>query len=93
MTRTKLAFLAAAASTLALTAQGANAASLNPVTGVLAARSSLVLQTHGCHRWCREGPVHEMSTIEHRHIYPDCSTRRKCLLRPWLFWQRWWHRY
>jgi hypothetical protein len=38
MTRTKLAFLAAAASTLALTAQGANAASLNPVTGVLAAK-------------------------------------------------------
>jgi hypothetical protein len=85
MNRTKIAFVVAAASGLALAAQGANAASFNPVMETLAARSSLMLQTHGCHRWCREGPVHEMSTIEHRHIYLGLAGRSA---RPCAIWRK-----
>ena len=53
----KLAFLASAAAALALTVQGADAASLNSVTGALAAQSRLVLLTHGCHSHCRWWPM------------------------------------
>ena len=91
MTRTKLAFLVAAASTLALTEQGAHAAFLNPVTGALAARSSLVLQTHACHERCSYGPM--QTGPRHRHMRDCTLTTRWCRDRPWLFWQRWWHRY
>ena len=52
MTRIPLAFFLAA-SALAFMAQGANAVFL---AGSLAAGSSLVLQTHGCHKLCAPGP-------------------------------------
>jgi hypothetical protein len=88
MTRTKLAFLVAAASAFALTAQGANAAFLTPATGALAAGSNLVLQTHGCHSNCSYGPM--MAGPLHRHTGSCTLTTRWCRERPRL---RWWHRY
>jgi len=56
----RLEFLAATAFVLALTAQGANAASLNPAVAALtesAAGSSLAQRTHGCHYSCECGPL------------------------------------
>jgi len=82
MTRTKLAFLVAAASAFAFTAQGANAAFLNHVTGALAVNSSLVLQTHGCHRGCSYGPM--MAGRLHRHTGSCTLTIRGCRERPRL---------
>ena len=55
MTRIPLAFFLAAPA-FAFMAQGANAAFLSPATGALTAGSSLVLQTHGCHKLCARGP-------------------------------------
>jgi hypothetical protein len=76
MTRTKFSFLVAAASTLVLTAHGANAASLNPAGALKedAAGSSLVLQTHGCHKLCAPGPYG--STYWHRHKLFSCAPRQ-----------------
>jgi hypothetical protein len=64
MTHTKIAFLVA--TTLALSAEGANAASLNPVAGALkesTARSTLVQRTHGCHLLCKCGHRHMKVTL------------------------------
>ena len=58
-----------AASALTLMAQGANAAFLNPAAGALAAGSSLVLQTHGCHKLCAPGPY----GYWHRHRFGSCD--------------------
>ena len=90
MPRTKIAFLVAAVFAFLLTAQGANAASVN-LAGAFAARSSLVLQTHGCHRWCTYGQGPTGPRGYHRHTR-DCAPTW-CLRRNWLFWQPWWHRY
>jgi hypothetical protein len=89
MTRTKLAFLVALA--FALTAHGANAAFLNPVTEALAANSSFVLQTHGCHRDCSYGPM--MAGRLHRHTGSCTLTTRWCRERPRPDRLRGWHRY
>jgi hypothetical protein len=50
MPRIQLAFLIAASSALALTA--ANAAPPNPAVRTLAAGTSLMVETHGCHKLC-----------------------------------------
>ena len=85
----KLAFLASAAAALALTVQGADAASLNSVTGALAAQSRLVLLTHGCHSHCRWWPMRG----NHRHL-SDCSlTWSRCTRVDGRLLQRWWRRY
>jgi hypothetical protein len=67
MTRTKIAFLVAAASTLALTADGGNAASLSPATGVK--ESAAMLPAHMCHFGCRYGPM----MTPHRHRLFSCA--------------------
>jgi len=74
MTRTKIAFLVAAVFAFLLTAQEANAASVN-LAGAFAARSSLVLQTHGCHRLCRHGYGPSRPLGYHRHTQ-DCVPTR-----------------
>jgi hypothetical protein len=58
MISAKLAFLAVAASAVALTAHGANAASLDRAYMALkqsGARSRLVQEAHGCHYTCESG--------------------------------------
>jgi hypothetical protein len=91
MTRTRLEFLVAAAFALALTTQGANAASLNPAAGALkesAAGSSLMQKTHGYHYSCECGPLRDFGCeqVYHRHLHmlcvpvrcrgKDCDARR-----------------
>ena len=72
MTRTKIAFLVAAAFAFTLTVQGANAVSVNQA-GAFAARTSLVLQTHACHRLCAYGHGPTGSPYGfHRHTR-DCA--------------------
>ena len=61
-------------STFTLTVQGTNAASVN-LAGSFAARSSLVLQTHGCHRLCRSGYGPSRPLGYHRHTQ-DCVPTR-----------------
>ena len=73
MLRTGIAFLVVGASVLTLMGQGANAAPPNPI-GMLTVGSSLVLQTHGCHKLCAPGPYG--STYEHRHALFSCAPRR-----------------
>jgi hypothetical protein len=68
MIRTKIAFLVAAASALTVMGQGANAAPPNPI-GMITVRSSLVLQTHGCHKLCAPGPY----GYWHRHRFGSCD--------------------
>jgi hypothetical protein len=70
----KLAFLVAAA--LALTITAANAAPLNPAMRTLAAGTSLVLETHGCHKLCVTAPY---GGYPHRHAMFSCEPRR-CLI-------------
>jgi hypothetical protein len=94
MTRKRIAFLLVAASPLVLAAQGADAAFVSTGAAALAARSSLVLQMHGCHRYCAIAPSGKYGY--HRHIAMPCgaaSSIRSCPVRNWLFWQRWWQRY
>jgi hypothetical protein len=87
MTRTKIAFLVAAVFAFLLTAQGANAASVN-LAGAFAARSSLVLQTHGCHRLCRHGYGPTGPYGYHRHTQDCAPTRCREWNWGWLPW-RW----
>jgi hypothetical protein len=77
MWRTRIAFLVAAASTLALAVHGATAASLNPTVGVLgvsAARWSLTQHAHGCHYTCECGPLKDFGCeqVYHRHLHMLC---------------------
>ena len=77
MTSAKLAFFVSTAFALALTAQGADAASLNPLAGALkegVAGSSLMQQTHGCHYSCECGPLKEFGygQLYHRHLHMLC---------------------
>jgi hypothetical protein len=81
MARTKLAFSVATAWALALTAQGANAASLNPAAEALkesAAGSRLMLETHGCHHSCECGPPKGFGCeqFNHRHLHMLCMPVR-----------------
>jgi hypothetical protein len=92
-----VAFAVASGLALATTAQGANTVSPNPVTGALAARSSLVHHTHGCHFICSGATPYEPN--RHRHLFrraigDPCAEIRLCLNRGWLFrpW-RWRHHY
>jgi hypothetical protein len=64
----KLAFLVAAA--LALTITAANAAPLNPAMRTLAAGTSLVLETHGCHKLCVTAPY---GGYPHGHAMFSCE--------------------
>ena len=77
MRRTRFAFLAAAASILALAIQGAAPASPNPTAGVLessAARSSLTQNARGCHYTCECGPLKDFGCeqVYHRHLHMLC---------------------
>jgi len=77
MTRTKLAFLVATVFALALTTQGANAASPNPAAGGLkesAAGWGLMQKTHGCHYSCECGPLRDFGCeqLYHRHLHMLC---------------------
>jgi len=81
MKRTKPALLIAAASVLALTAQGANAASRNPAAEALnesAARSNLIQTAHGCHYSCACGPPRDFGCeqVYHRHLHMLCMPVR-----------------
>jgi hypothetical protein len=87
MTRTKIAFLVAAVFAFLLTAQEANAASVN-LAGAFAARSSLVLQTHGCHRLCRHGFGPSRPYGYHRHAEHCVPIRCREWNWGWLPW-RW----
>jgi hypothetical protein len=76
MTSTKLTPLVVAF-VLALTAQGADAASLSPAAGALkesAAGSSLTQQIHGCHYSCECGPLRDFGSerVYHRHLHMLC---------------------
>jgi len=70
-----------------LTVQGTNAASVN-LAGSFAARSSLVLQTHGCHRLCRSGYGPSRPLGYHRHTQDCVPTRCREWNWGWLPW-RW----
>jgi hypothetical protein len=77
MTRTRLEFLVATAFALALTAQEANAVSLNPAAGALtesAAGSSLMQKTHGCQYSCECGALRDFGCeqVYHRHLHMLC---------------------
>jgi hypothetical protein len=71
----KAIMLTALTSALALMGQGANAATLNPVGAIkeYAAGTSLVVQTHACHRLCSHGPY---GTTPHRHRLFSCEPRQ-----------------
>ena len=85
MTRIPLAFFLAAPA-FAFMAQGANAAFLSPATGALTPGSSLVLQTHGCHKLCARGPYDSPS--RHRHQFGSCAPTHF----PCIDWGTWWSR-
>jgi hypothetical protein len=70
----KIIVLIALTSALALLGQGVKAASLNPVGAIKehAAGTSLVLQTHACHKLCSHGPY---GTSPHRHRLFSCEPR------------------
>lgn len=96
MTRTKIAFVVAAAFALTLTVQGANSASLNAVAALKesAAGSSLVQKAHRCHTNCRYGRAAKGAGFAcHRHVW-SCTIPTYCgavcLGRGW--WWRWWQR-
>jgi hypothetical protein len=79
MTRTRLAFLAAAAFTFGPLAHGANAAYLHSAAGAqapkkIAAESNLVHTTHGCHYSCECGPLKDFGCdrVYHRHLHMLC---------------------
>jgi hypothetical protein len=69
--------LVATAFLLALTAHGANAASLNPAVVALTesgAGSSLAKRTHGCHYSCECDPLRDFGCeqVYHRHLHMLC---------------------
>jgi hypothetical protein len=79
MTRTRLAFLAAAAFPLGLLAHRANAAYLNSAAWAqapkeIAAGSSLMQATHGCHYSCECSPLKDFGCdrVYHRHLHMLC---------------------
>ena len=74
MPRIKLAFLIVTAFALAITV--AHAAPPNPAMRTLAAGTSLVLETHGCHKLCVNAPY---GGYPHRHAMFSCEPRR-CLI-------------
>jgi len=72
-----LEFLVPSAFILVLTAQGANAASLNPTAVRLSesgAGSSIVQRTHGCHYSCECGAMKDFGCgqVYHRHLHMLC---------------------
>jgi hypothetical protein len=95
MTRTKIAFLVAAAFAFTLTVQGANSASLT-ATGALkenAAGANLVKKAHGrCHTNCRWGRVQAGSStyrLCHRNAW-SCAFATQCAPTECRRWWRWW---
>jgi hypothetical protein len=76
MRRTRFAFLVAAASTLALAGQGANAGAPNLAAALKAsaAGSGLTQETHGCHYTCECGPLKDFGCeqVYHRHLHMLC---------------------
>jgi hypothetical protein len=92
MTRTKIAFLVAAALAFTLTVQGANSASLT-ATGALkesAAGSSLVQKAHHCHTTCRYGRVAPgAGRACHRNVW-SCTIATPCDPKACRWWY-WWH--
>jgi hypothetical protein len=95
MTRTKIAFLVAAAFALTLTVRGANSAFLT-ATGALkesAAGSSLVQKAHRCHTNCRWGRFQGGNGKTyigcHRNTW-SCAFASPCNPRACRWWY-WWH--
>jgi hypothetical protein len=75
----RLALLVAAAFILELIAHGANAASLISAAGArapkeIAADSSFMHATHGCHYSCECGPLKDFGCdrVYHRHLHMLC---------------------
>jgi cytochrome c2 len=69
----KALMLIALTAALALIEQGANAASLNLAIKEHAAGTSVVVQTHACHKLCSHGPY---GTTPHRHRLFSCEPRQ-----------------